>query len=356
MTCPGKETPIWRRHFPTRISQAQHVAIFLCFTCHWLTSFSFPHDYTIQGWKGRCWQRCHSGCVLVSVCTDFDGVLLWALGSYQKKPALTASPSRQESCPDCRNKMCSNIEWEKIQQAVLSRLLLSGPDSMVGPLESCPVCLYLGRECQYQGQLLSKISKFPASGRVSMLLGPRTGGSANGTASNISINPSFRTQRRVRCRTATCSLGLGRHVQTEVSPDMSHLLVASHIRIPPPTGPPCPWQKLARSFFVLAVIIWSWRDWENALAFLPISGHQTVSVQRCRVELWALSDVHKEFSSFFKSTSLRWKNVWVVAHKNTKVSKKVCKRCEFHLLTHCLFLLKLSSKLFKICCWPKSSV
>lgn len=57
---------------------------------------------------------------------------------------------------------------------------------MAGPLESRPVCLYLGRNCQNQVQLLSKISKLPAAGRVLMLLGPRTGGSANGITPNIS--------------------------------------------------------------------------------------------------------------------------------------------------------------------------
>lgn len=129
-------------------------------------------------------------CVSLSVCAQekgFNRVLLRTLGSYQKKPALTASPTRQsESCPDCRNKICSNIEQERIQQAVLSRLFVVGPDSMAGPLESCPVCLYLGRNFQNQVQLLSKISKLPAAGRVLMLLGPRTGGSANGITPNIS--------------------------------------------------------------------------------------------------------------------------------------------------------------------------
>lgn len=43
---------------------------------------------------------------------------------------------------------------------MLSRLFLAGPDSRAGPLESCPVYLYLGRNCQNQVQLLSKISKF----------------------------------------------------------------------------------------------------------------------------------------------------------------------------------------------------
>lgn len=92
----------------------------------------------------------------------------------------------QESCPCCGNKICSNIERERIQEAVLNRLFLAGPDSMAGPLESGPVCLYVGRNCQNQVQVLSKISQLPAAGRVLMLLGPKTGGSANGITPTIS--------------------------------------------------------------------------------------------------------------------------------------------------------------------------
>lgn len=57
---------------------------------------------------------------------------------------------------------------------------------MAGPLESGPVCLYVGRNCQNQVQVLSKISQLPAAGRVLMLLGPKTGGSANGITPTIS--------------------------------------------------------------------------------------------------------------------------------------------------------------------------
>lgn len=47
-------------------------------------------------------------------------------------------------------------------------------DSKTRPLESYSVRLCLGRICQSQGQLLSKISKLPMAGRILMLLVLRT--------------------------------------------------------------------------------------------------------------------------------------------------------------------------------------
>lgn len=169
----------------------------------------------------------------------------------------------------------------------------------------------------------------------------------------------------MRCWRGTYCLGPGTRVQTEeVAPDMSPLLIAPHIKIPPPPGPPCSWQKLSRSFFVpdnwshvLVVIIWSCGDWENARFLTYWQAQDHLCPEVLGGNGGSLSDVHKEFSSFFKSTSLSWKMVWMVAREHTKVAKvsqKVRKRPDFHLLTHCLFLLKPSSKLFKICHRPKA--
>lgn len=60
----------------------------------------------------------------------------------------------------------------------VSRLFLAGPDCMAVPLEPCPGCPCMGRNCPNQVQLLSKISKLPAAGGVLMLLGLKSGGFA----------------------------------------------------------------------------------------------------------------------------------------------------------------------------------
>lgn len=134
--------------------------------------------------------------VLVCLCTQqYVYRRKVSIGSYMSIGKLSEEkpyqqphlPGSQEPCHDCRNKMCSNTEQERIQQALLSRLFLAGCDSKTGPLESYSVCLYLGRICQNQGQLLSKISKLPVAGRILMLLIlSKDRGSANSTTPNTS--------------------------------------------------------------------------------------------------------------------------------------------------------------------------